>query len=93
MAVQALYFSERDGQEMALKNPDKMLFTNKADADARDRMLELSEEIMVFLQSRVEGLSDDLAEQCALSIAQKKDLFQKALKKPSLLNASREDSE
>ncbi|WP_111493536.1 MULTISPECIES: YebG family protein [Marinobacter] len=92
MAVKALYFSERDGQAMALKHPDTMLFANKADADARDRMLELSEEIMVFLQGRVDGLSDELAEQCALAIAEEKDLFQKALKKPSLLNQGRDDT-
>ncbi|MDG5499922.1 YebG family protein [Marinobacter sp. BGYM27] len=90
MAVTALYFSERDGQDMALSNPDKMLFTSKADADARDKMLELSEEILVFLQRRVEGLSDELAEQCALAIAEDKDLFQKALKKPELLNQAPE---
>ena len=88
MAVQALYFSERDGQDMALKNPEKMLFANKADADARDRMLELSEEIMMFLKGRVKDLSDEQAEQCALAIAEERDLFAKALKKPSLLNAA-----
>lgn len=86
MAVTALYFSDRDGQDMALKNPDKMLFPTKAEADARDKMLELSEEIMVFLQRRVENLPDELAEQCALAIAEERDLFQKALKKPELLN-------
>jgi dsDNA-binding SOS-regulon protein len=86
MAVKALYFSERDGQDMALKNPEKMLFANKADADARDRMLELSEGIMMFLKGRVKDLSDDQAEQCALAIAEERDLFAKALKKPSLLN-------
>jgi dsDNA-binding SOS-regulon protein len=86
MAVKALYFSERDGQDMALKNPEKMLFANKADADARDKMLELSEEILVFLKSKVNGLSDEHAEQCALAIAEERDLFLRALKKPSLLN-------
>jgi dsDNA-binding SOS-regulon protein len=86
MAVQALYFSERDGQDMALKNPGKMLFANKADADARDKMLELSEEILVFLKGRVKDLSDEQAEQCALAIAEERDLFLRALKKPSLLN-------
>lgn len=91
MAVKALYFSERDGQDMALKHPETMLFTTKADADARDKMLELSEEIMVFLQKRVEGLSDELAERCALTIAEEKDLFQRALKKPELLNQTTDD--
>ncbi|MFE8072464.1 YebG family protein [Marinobacteraceae bacterium S3BR75-40.1] len=86
MAVQTLYFSDKDGLDVALKNPDKLLFASKAEADARDRMLELSEQIMLFLQNRVEGLSEELAEQCGLAIAEERDLFQKALKKPHLLN-------
>jgi dsDNA-binding SOS-regulon protein len=90
MAVQAIYYSDRDGLEMALKNADKMLFSSKAEADARDRILELSEEVSVFLQKRVEGLSEELAEKCALAIAEEKDLFAKALKKPELLNRAAE---
>ena len=91
MAVQAVYFSERDGLDMALKHPDTMLFTSKADADARDKILELAEEIQVFLSRKVAGLSDDQAEQCAMAIAEERDLFQKALKKPELLNAAEQD--
>ncbi len=86
MAVQTVFFSDRDGLEMALKNPDTMLFTSKAEADARDRILELAEEIQVFLTRKVPGLSDEQAELCAMAIAEEKDLFQKALKKPELLN-------
>lgn len=93
MAVQALYYSERDGLEMALKHPDTMLFSSKADADARDKVLELAEEITQFLQTKVAGLSEDLAEQAALAIAEEKDLFAKALKKPSLLNQDPAESE
>ena len=91
MAVQAVYFSDRDGLDMALKHPDSMLFTSKAEADARDKILELAEEIQVFLNRKVEGLSDDQAEQCAMAIAEERDLFQKALKKPELLNAEPQD--
>ena len=87
MAVQTVYFSDRDGLEMALKNPDTMLFTSKAEADARDRILELAEEIQVFLTRKVPDLSEEQAELCAMAIAEEKDLFQKALKKPELLNA------
>ncbi len=90
MAVQAVYFSGRDGLDMALKNPETMLFTSKADADARDKVLELAEEIQVFLARKVNGLGDDLAEQCAMAIAEDKDLFQKALKKPAILNTEPE---
>lgn len=91
MAVQAVYFSDRDGLDMALKHPDSMLFTSKAEADARDKILELAEEIQVFLNRKVEGLSDEQAEQCAMAIAEERDLFQKALKKPELLNAKSQD--
>ncbi|MBU2874258.1 YebG family protein [Marinobacter salexigens] len=90
MAVQAVYFSDRDGLDMALKHPETMLFTSKADADARDKVLELAEEIQVYLARKVEGLSDELAEKCAMVIAEDKDLFQKALKKPDLLNAAQD---
>lgn len=86
MAVNALYYSERDGLDMALKNPDTLLFSSKADADARDKILELAEEITQFLQARVEGLDETLAEQAAMAIAEEKELFARALKKPSLLN-------
>lgn len=88
MAVQALYYSERDGLEMALKHPDTLLFSSKADADARDKMLELADEITQFLQARVEGLDEALAEKVAIAIAEEKDLFARALKKPAVLNQS-----
>ena len=90
MAVQAVYFSDRDGLDMALKNPETMLFTSKADADARDKVLELAEEIQGYLARKVEGLGDDMAEKCAIAIAEDKDLFQRALKKPELLNTAQE---
>lgn len=85
MAVQALYYSDKDGLEMALKNPGTLLFQSKAEADARDKVLELAENIQLFLQARVEGIDEALAEQCAMAIAEEKDLFQKALKRPELL--------
>ncbi|KEF32434.1 hypothetical protein D777_01068 [Marinobacter nitratireducens] len=93
MAVEALYFSTRDGLDMAKKNPDTMLFASKAEADARDKMLELTEELREFLVKRVDGLSEELADQCALAIAENRDLFQRALKKPHLLNEASEGGE
>ncbi len=85
MAVTALYFSDRDGLEMAVKNPETMIFANKADADARDKLLELSEEIRDFLVRQVPGMDEDVADKCALAISEHRDVFQKAMKKPSLL--------
>src|SRR5690606_26438615 len=86
MGVKALYYSERDGLDMALKNPDKMLCSSKAEADARDKILELSEEVAAFLPRRLSGLSEELAAQCALATAEEKELSSRALKKPELLN-------
>ena len=86
MAVQAVYFSDKDGLDMALKHPETLLFSTKAEADARDKVLELSEEIREFLTRKVDGLDDETADKCALAIAENRDLFQKALKKPQLLN-------
>ena len=86
MAVQAVYFSDKDGLDMALKHPETLLFSTKAEADARDKVLELSEEIREFLSRKVDGLDDETADKCALAIAENRDLFQKALKKPQLLN-------
>ncbi|GAA3965109.1 YebG family protein [Allohahella marinimesophila] len=88
MSVQAVYYSDRDGLEMALKQPNELLFNTKAEADARDRVLELSEEIREYLLKKVDGMSEELADRCALVIAEDKDLFQKAFKKPQVLSES-----
>lgn len=94
MAVQSLFYSDRDGLEMALKTPDSMLFTTKAEADARDKMLELSENIQLWLEKKIPAMPEEYAEQCALLIAENKDLFQKALKKPEILaEAENSDAE
>ncbi len=88
MAVQAVYFSTIEGLEVALEDPENRLFASKAEADARDRELLLGEEIREFLIRKVglEGLTEDMADACAMAISRERDLFQKALKKPELLN-------
>ncbi|HLV77064.1 MAG TPA: YebG family protein [Marinobacter sp.] len=93
MAVKAIYYSDRDGLEMALKNPDTMIFASKSEADARDRQLELAEELREFLIRRVEGLEEDLADRVAMTIAEHQDLIAKGLKKPGLLNQAGPDSQ
>ncbi len=93
MAVQALYYSDKDGLEMALKHSDTLLFSTRAEANARDKVLELAEEITQYLHTKVEGLSEELAEKAALVIAEDKDLFAQALKKPSLLNQTDENEQ
>lgn len=88
MGVNALYYSSRDGEERAMADPKNLLFASKKDADERDKMLELAEELREFLTHRVDGLSEDLADQCAVALAKERDLLAKALKKPSVLNAT-----
>jgi len=85
MSVKQLFFSDRDGLDNALRNPDTMLFESKAQADARDKTLELAEGLRVFLVDRVSGLSEELADECAMALAEEKGLVQKALKKPDVL--------
>jgi len=85
MSVQQLFFSDRDGIDKALRNPDTMLFESKAQADARDKTLELAEGLREFLVDRVSGLSEELADECAMALAEDKALIQKALKKPDIL--------
>lgn len=93
MSVNALYYSSRDGEERAMADPTNLLFASKKEADERDKMLELAEELREFLTSRVEGLSEELADQCAVALAKERDLLGKALKKPSLLNATTTEQE
>lgn len=93
MAVQTFFVAERDGLEKALAMHGKegaptMIFQSKAEADARDKVLELGESLTEFLLDKVDGLSDELADRCAMAIAENRDLIQKALKKPSLLTES-----
>lgn len=93
MGVQALYFSDRDGQEKAMANPSELLFASKKEADERDKMLELAEELREFLVRRVDGLSEDIADQCAVALAEERTLLAKALKKPSALNEPASNTE
>lgn len=86
MGVQTLYFSDRDGKEKAMADPSNLLFTSKKAADERDKMLEFSDELRVFLERQVEGIDEQMAEQCALVLAQNRELLARALKKPELLN-------
>ena len=86
MAVQAVFYSDKDGFEAAIKEPQRLMFTSKAEADKRDKILELAGELQVFLQREVPDLGEDLAEQCGITLAEHSELIKTALKKPSVLN-------
>lgn len=85
MAVKALYYSDKDGLEVAINNPEKLLFASKAEADQRDKTIELIDEIRDFLVRNIPDLDADAADKVGEVIAENKALFQRAFKKPSVL--------
>ncbi len=90
MGVGVLYYSERDSMEDIMANPESLLFSSKKEADERDKMLEYSEAVLEFLLREVPDMSEELADQVAIKIAENRDLFARAAKNPEVLNAQRE---
>jgi dsDNA-binding SOS-regulon protein len=85
MAVTTLYMSDRD--------LEKRTFTDKKEADALDKKLELAENLRIFLEARIEGLDEEKAEQIGLLIADYKDEMLIALKgRPEVLTNIEQDS-
>jgi dsDNA-binding SOS-regulon protein len=77
MAVVTLYMYDRDTQQT---------FTNKKDADAYDKMLELAENITALVSKEIKGLSDEQCENIGILLSQNKELLATAIKgKPEVL--------
>lgn len=77
MAVVTLFMSDRDTQQT---------FTNKKDADAYDKMLELAENITALVSKEIAGLSDEQSENIGILLSRNKDLLATAIKgKPEVL--------
>ena len=62
MAVIAMWQCDRDGS----------MFTNKKEADAHDKMLELAEAFSMAVESNIEGLSEEQIESIGLLFAKNK---------------------
>ena len=78
MAVTTLYMSDRD--------PEKRTFTDKKEADALDKKLEFAENLRLFLEARIDGIGEEMAEEIGMLIADHKDQMIIALKgKPEVL--------
>lgn len=78
MAVTTLYMSDLDKQ--------KRTFTDKKLCDELDRKLELAENLRIFLEARIDGIQEDMAESIGMLLAEHKDTLMTALKgKPSVL--------
>ncbi len=79
MAVEIVYRSSRDPEQ---------LFMDKAEADRHDKMLELAETLGEVLLKAVPSLSEQLAEEVSIYMAQNRDVFAKAFKSnPEVLGA------
>jgi len=85
MAVVTLYMSDRDQNKT---------FTDKKEADNYDKMLELAENVSVWMEKEIEGLSEEQTEAIGMLLAENKDTLLKALKgKPSVLLEEPADEE
>jgi len=84
MAVVTLYMSDRD---------ESRQFTSKKEADDYDKKLELGSALGEFLDGKVSGLSEELAEEIGMLLAEHKDVLMTALKgKPAVLSETAGDS-
>jgi dsDNA-binding SOS-regulon protein len=84
MAVVTLFMSDRDISKT---------FTSKKEADEYDKLLELAEAISHFMERKIEGLSEQQAEEIGLVFARNKDLLAQAIKgKSEVLFASENES-
>ena len=84
MAVVAMWKCDRDDT----------MFDNKKEADAYDKMLELAESFSEFLSQKMEGISEQDAENIGLLLSQNKNALMAACKgNPDLLLNTTADSE
>lgn len=73
MAVIVKYVVERDGVE-------KMTFTSKKEADAYDKMLDMADQIALFLKYADAGLNENQAENLGFFIANNRTCINELLK-------------
>ncbi len=84
MAVVTLYMSDRDSNKT---------FSDKKAADNYDKILELAENVSVWMEQSIDGLSEKQCENIGMLIAENRDLLAKAIKnKPEVLLETSEKS-
>ena len=71
MAVEVVYRSSRDLER---------LFMDKAEADRKDKMVELAETLATVLQQATPSLSEQQAEDIGIYMARHRELFAKAFR-------------
>ena len=71
MAVVTLYMSDRDSNQT---------FSDKKSADSYDKMLELAENVSIWVEKSIEGLTEEQIESIGMLVAENKDILAKAIK-------------
>lgn len=62
------------------KGVDKLVTTDKKQADQYDKMLEVADNLTTYIQAKGIDLGDDLAEELSIILAKNKDSVAKLLK-------------
>lgn len=62
------------------KGVDKLVTTDKKEADQYDKMLDIADNLVEYIQAKGIALEDELAEELGIVIAKNKDAFTKLLK-------------
>lgn len=62
------------------KGVDKLVTTDKKEADQYDKMLEVADNLTTYIQAKGLDLSDDVAEELSIILAKNKDSVAKLLK-------------
>lgn len=86
MAVVTLYMSDRDSNQT---------FSDKKSADNYDKMLELAENVSMWMEKSIPGLTEEQVESIGMLVAENKDTLAKAIKSHPevLLEDKQEDVE
>lgn len=62
------------------KGVDKLVTTNKKEADQYDKMLEVADNLTVYIQAKGIELDESVAEELSILLAKNKDAFSKLFK-------------
>ncbi|MFS1702175.1 YebG family protein [Alteromonas sp. AMM-1] len=85
MAIRTQYVVSHKGVE-------KLVTTDKKEADQYDKMLDVADNLAIYIQAKGIKLSDDLAEELSVMLSKNKDSLAKLLKGTSADSILSEES-
>ncbi|TPV58482.1 hypothetical protein FJ444_10635 [Aestuariibacter sp. GS-14] len=74
------------------KGVEKLVTTDKKEADQYDKMLDVADNLAIYIQAKGIKLSDDLAEELSVMLSKNKDSLAKLLKGTSADSILSEES-